>query len=270
MEKTIGGHYYYKSGFKTMKSLIISSLFLLVVSCSAQKDELEQTVIYSACGDQQMIDGLCIRYMDRKVYFARNIFSEPNTNNEFDVVKIKEAMDNLANNTNLGEGYFQYAMADKAELDLILEDTVYGANSGLKFKSFIQIWPDVEFNQLWAGYGSADPNAVLIVNQANKKQFFVVFRESCFTTNNANCTNASGTQFSPNKGLYGLVSRNFARLIGVSVKDCADYPVHAMCAEKPSDAQWSLAESSRLYDIFNNQLETIRNNKNFYEVFFPQ
>lgn len=252
-----------------MKKLVwpLITLFLLS-SCGVNKEEEPETV-YTACGEQSMIDGLCIRYMDRDIYFARNIFTEAGNNDEFDVESVKENLDSLAINSGLGEGYFRYHMADKSELDIILEETLYPVAAGRKFKSFIQIWEDVSFNELYDEVGSADPNSILIVNQANKRQFFIVLRASCFTSNNQNCTNNVLANFTPTKGLQALVGRSFARLIGVPTKDCILYPTHPMCATTPSDDQWDLTQSIRFYDLFNNQLETIRNNKGYYDIYYP-
>lgn len=251
-----------------MKNLILLGLILIFTSCAATKEDKDE-VVYSACTDQAMVSGLCIRYMDRDVYFARNIFTEPGNNDEFDVESVQDNLDNLAMNSGLGEGYFRYHMADKSELDIILEETLYPAGNGRTFKSFIQIWEDVSFNELYNELGSADPNSIVIVNQANKRQFFIILRASCFVSNNQNCTNNVMATFTPTKGLQALVGRSFARLIGVPTKDCILNPAHSMCATTPNDNQWSLTESIRFYDLFNNQLETIRNNRNFYEIFYP-
>lgn len=248
-------------------NIFLYLIIILVTSC-AQKEEAE--VRYSACTDESLMSGLCIRYMDREIYYARNLFETPEDNNEFDVVKAIDSFREVAKETGLGENYFSFKVTEPTELELILEEKLYAGESGKKFKSFFLILEDTKFNELYSEIGSSDPNVIIKVNMANKKQFFMIFRSSCFITNDPRCTNSLASSFTPNLGLNALIGRSLARLIGVKTKDCIDYPIHTMCAITPNDDQWSLVERTRFYDLFNNQLETIRNNKNYYDVYFPE
>lgn len=246
------------------KALFLISLVLLT-SCMSSKKE-EPKVVYAVCTAALESQGTCTRYMDRKIYFAANIFDEPYTNNPFDVERVQDILREISSNTNLGDNYFEFYTTDKNSLNLILEaQTVPGG-----FKSFIQILPDIEFNEIYATVNSPDPNAILEVNQANKKQFYLILRESCFRSNNVNCTNSVGQSFTSNKGLKALVARSFGRMIGLRTTNCGTKYDHPMCATEPNDDQWSITEEIRMYDLFNNALETITNSPTFYEVYFEE
>lgn len=251
-----------------MKYLFSILVLFSLYSCAEKVDENNER--YVSCTDQNQVLGLCIRYMDREIYYSRSTFDRPEDNDQFDVIKVMDSFNVLATNTGLGENYFNFKIAEVAELEIILDETIYFGDTNSKFKSFFLILGDARFNELYAEVGSSDPNAIVRVNMANKKQFFMVFRASCFIGSDTRCTNNGLNSFTPSLGVNALVARSVARLIGIKTKNCIDFPVHVMCTTEPNDGQWGLIETLRFFDLFDNQLETIRSNNNYYEVYFPE
>lgn len=248
-----------------MKALKYLTLIFLLISCQPQEEEEEgPKKIYVGCTQIKQDRGECQRFMDRNIYFARQSPTDSLRNNVFHVDEVKNALSEVAAMTNLGDNYFQYHEVEESELQLVLEQT-----SGITFKSFIQIWPDLDFNQLFTDLSVAvDNNAILVINSANKHQFFLVLRASCFEASSANCTNSLSAIFTSNMGLRALVARQLSRLVGVQVKDCVVFPNHPMCSSLPHDGQWSIDNQNLYKGIMNNALESVENSPNFYEEFF--
>ena len=199
------------------------------------------------------------RWVDREIYFALPDGSSPERNNVFQKNRIKTALNELQMSTSLGEGYFSYNEVDEALLQPSLEATV----SSSQFKSFILIWPDTVFNDFVASIGGIipDPNAVTVINSAYKRKFFIIIKSSCFVTSSA-CGNIS------QNGLSALIARQFGYLVGMKNKDCAFYPQSVMCRD-PVDSQWGSAQKGLWFSAFNNVLESILNNSNYYSENTP-
>ena len=263
-----------------MKSLVIFLFLFSLYSCVNSSNTNSPTVVYSACSVTMETAGTCTRFMDRDVYFANNIATQPLTNNSFNVLDVQAALNDLTSNTSLGNNYFRFHMTDAVNLNVINSVT-----SGVNFISFIQIIPDLDyydtndinhinphsgFNTLWNSGSYSDPNAIVIVNQANKRQFYILLRQSCFTSNSTSCTDDAAASFTSNKGLYSLVDRAIGRLVGLTNVDCTTYPNQLMCAQYPNDNQWSTTEQNRTYSLINNALETVSQNANFYQQVFSQ
>lgn len=221
--------------------LVLVAIFL---SACANKEEATTATASSA------------RWMDQNVYFAYPDATDINRNNAFQKQKVQDALDYLSTNTLLGEGYFSYHEVDESELTPILT-----AQTATDFKSFVLIWPDATFNSYLAttlGGVTADPNAITVINDANKRQFFLIFKASCFS-NNATCQSI-GTN-----GLSAMISRQMGLLSGLSTKDCLTYPSDVMCASIPSDSQWASSYQLKFFSAFNNVLTKILSIPSYYK-----
>jgi hypothetical protein len=250
-------------------------LILIMTGCGVVKKTVDPTVVYSACSLSQESSGVCSRFMDRDVYFVDNSTTYTNDlnikNNPLDIAKVQESMIEFAGNTDLGSNYFKFHTATEAELAPITGYTV-----GLNFKSFIQVWPDADFSTLYRQLipNSNEPNAIVMLNPNNKKQFYMILKGSCFSeSNNYNCTNKVGTSFTSSLGLTALVARNLGRIIGISLEDnikcvAGRIDTNVMCGLFPSDGQWSETEKRNMASLFNNALETISLNVGYYSQVF--
>ena len=201
------------------------------------------------------------RWMDREIYFAYSNNAYPTRNNEFQKAKVQAALDDISANSNLGAGYFNYHVVDES----VLTPSISATTSTSAFKSFILIWPDSDFSDFVVnklGGTVPDPNAVVVLNSAYKRQFFMVFKASCFTSDLA-CSQITTT------GFNALVARQMGLMTGLSVKDCAKYPNDTMCASAPNDSQWNTANKTGWLGSFNNVLEAILNNPSFYNQYTP-
>lgn len=220
---------------------------------------------FSGCAELPEIpteDDLSFRWMDRKIYFAQSSGLYSQRNNEFQKQKIKEALSEIAESSNLGSNYFEFYDVEEGLLSPIIQQTI----SEDEFKSFVLILPDEDFsdfvfNQL--GGISPDPNAVSVINSAYKRKFFVIFKASCLSAG-VNCDSITGSL-----GLRALVARQLGLLVGLSEKDCSIYPNDVMCATKAKDSQWMPSNRDPWISIFNNQLESIRLSPGFYDENFP-
>ena len=67
-------------------------------------------------------------------------------------------------------------------------------------------------------------------------------------------------------GVKGLVARQLGALSGMSY-NCVLVD-RTMCADFPRDTHWSTVQKSYWFASFNNALETITMNPEFYEEFF--
>lgn len=242
--------------------LIIFSLF--ISSCSENSDP-EIVTKYVGCTKGLENQGQCIRWMDRTIYFAFSSGSEPQRNNEFQKAKIQEALDEIQDSTLLGPGYFNYAEVDESLLNPLIEPGL----SENEYKSFVLIWPDAVFNDFVVnelGGNTPDPNALAVINAAYKRKFYMIMKASCFVSDAA-CNGISTT------GLKALVARQLGLITGLSPKSsdfCEDTPGDVMCTEFPEDSQWDENNKLRWASSYNNLLETILNNPNFYDEFVPE
>ena len=240
--------------------LTLLSLTLLV-GCA--KDDGEDTVITKYVGCSKALEGQgdCIRWMDRTVYFAFSNANNPNRNNEFQKAKVREALEEIEELTLLGRNYFDFKEVDEGLLNPIIEPGL----SPSQYKSFILIWPDSEFNDFVVnqlGGNIPDPNAITVINSAYKRKFFMIFRASCFVS--AATCNAISTP-----GLNALVARQMGLLTGIAPLSCDDEPENVMCADIPSDVQWSEINKQKWASTEDNILEVILNNPNFYDEYVP-
>jgi hypothetical protein len=196
------------------------------------------------------------RWIDRKIYFANPDPSDSTRNNIFEAQLVQEALTSIESATMFGDGYFSYANVDESTLPINLAAGQY-SNSQV---SFILIWPDAVFNAYVANTLNSttpDPNAVAIINDADKHEFFIILKSSCFSTN-ASCNNI-GTN-----GLDAMIARQLGLIMGLTLKDCTLYPSDVMCADKPTDAQWSQSSQLSFSAALNNVLEVILNTPGFY------
>lgn len=241
---------------------IVLSLFLAVVAFGCAKEEpSEETVKYIGCMKNVEKNGTCSRWMDRKIYFAYSSVNNAERNNEFQKAKIQDALREIEIESNLGENYFQFQEADEAVLSPIIES----GKSENEYRSFILIWPDIDFNNFIVnalGGQVPDQNAVTIINAAYKKKFFMIIKASCLVTS-SNCNNITTA------GLKSLVARQLGFLVGIPPKNCSLTPEDVMCAEIPQDSQWNDLNKNRWVNSFNNMLETILNNPNYYDEIIP-
>lgn len=176
-----------------------------------------------------------------------------------------DAIREVERNTDLGEGYHRFTYKDAELLEKPRETELLD-----RFETNIEVWDDARFNRLLEELpAQEDPNAIWVYNRANKKQFWLIFRASCFESNNQSCTNTVDGTYTPDKGAYALVARTIARFVGSVVKTCDQGDSDPMCADFPNDLQWSESERTRIFRIIDNGLELIRNDPNFYEVFNP-
>lgn len=243
-----------------MKNLFFVPLLLIIFSCGEIPEE-ENKVIFAGCTPELEASSLCSRFMDRDVYFA---FPDPsrNRNNAFDVLAIKDALTEITCNTFFGCNYFRFTTIDEGLLStpLEVEETTES------FRSYIQVWDDVDFDDLFIQTGPhADPNAILFVNFANKKKFSLILRRSCFSVNSFNCTSDAGANFTQNAGLRALVGRSFMRMFAVNTKDCSLFPADAMCAQFPSDTQWNNFNRDIFFNDMRNAQSAVANNPDFYD-----
>lgn len=202
-----------------------------------------------------------LRWMDRTIYLAHPDASDTNRNNFFQKQKVREALQELEEMTNLGENYFNFQEADESELNTSLDPNSFESEQ----KSFIVIWPDDVFNNYLATQVNGtvpDQNAIAVLNAANKRKFFIIVRASCL----ASATNTTSSSCS-NLGLPGLkalIDRQMGLLVGMATKDCNLFSTDIMCASAPSDNQYSDNSKLRFSAAFNNSLEAIRLNPSFY------
>lgn len=244
-----------------MKLINLLLLLLLVIACNQKEEKEEPKVIYTTCSIADQQKSKCTRFMDRTIYFAYSMGQNPEKNNEFQKLAIRDTLTELEENTSLGGGYFKFV-----EVDASLIQPITTVTHAENFKSFIQVYPDTEFNELANEYGYLpDTNAITVLNHANKRQFFIVFRASCFNPNEFRCTNDLDSVMG-GAGVRALVARQFGALVGMA-HNCSTYS-RTMCPDFPNDQQWSTAQKNYWFASFNNALETITMNPNFYEEFF--
>lgn len=158
-------------------------------------------------------------------------------------------------------------------------------------KSHLVVWNTNKFNGFVndVSSGVADPNAFSIINASWKSKFKMVFRYSCFDTNNEDCDGGNGGITTA--GTKALIGRQLGILMGITPSTCVNqhldedddgvddegfpYPqsTDVMCSELPSDAQWRLENRGSLYryiNRLNNYLELIGNNPDFYKQVFEE
>ena len=244
-----------------MRFKLLALLFLCVGCLEEKEDKPDPKVVYSACSEADQEQKKCTRFMDRKIYLSFSQGLDPNKNNEFQKVAVKEAFREIEEITDLGSGYFTFEEIDPAFIEPITEPV-----SGSEFRSFVQILPDAEFNSIANQFGFIpDQNSITVINAANKRQFYLILRASCFNPNDPICTNDAGATMGT-MGVRALIARQLGILTGMPLT-CTPFE-RTMCADFPKDEQWSTTEKSYWAASFNNALETIANNPNFYEEFF--
>jgi len=244
-----------------LKYAILSMLVLMTGCLESNPDDGAAKTVFTTCSVADQLQNKCTRFMDRKIYLSFSLGQDPSKNNEFQKITVREALRDIEESTNLGSGYFSFEEIDPTFIEPIIEQTVAS-----EFRSFIQILPDGEFNEIAESFGFIpDQNAITVINAANKRQFYMLLRASCFNSNDTVCTN-DGAATMGEPGVKALIARQLGVLTGIPL-DCS-LNERTMCAEFPSDLQWSSAQKRYWSASFNNALETIGNNPSFYEEFF--
>lgn len=161
-----------QSNLKTTGLLVCASLFIFIGACSDSNKDSE-------IRPQSTPAAFNYRYMDREVYFPRGVSVSPEMSSAH--AKIKEYLQSLERQSDLGAGYFQFADEDDSLLQPPVEKISY---QGKHWLSFIRVWEDDVFNKfVTQKFGTPlDPNMIVAVNKNNNSQFYVVFRLSCFTS----------------------------------------------------------------------------------------
>lgn len=243
----------------------ICVLAFILVSCGPKNPDNKST-----CKDEQGNAYICQstttvapehRWMDRQIYLALPNGIDGDRNNTFQKQKVKDALTEIQASTGLGDNYFSFSEVDESLLQPLTAITQATAD----YKSFILVWPDDVFNRFVINEldgNIPDPYAITVINSANKRKFFVVLKASCFNTAPA-CNNIGDS------GLRAMIARQLGLLAGMSLKNCVQFPTHTMCAETPSDSQWSLASKQNFFSSFNSALESILNSPGFYNVYQP-
>lgn len=245
-----------------MKTLILMASLIFLLSCNEEKkEEDDKKKIYVTCSPQQQSEGKCYRFMDRKIYLAFGSSIIPTKNNAFQKNQIKEALEYISDNTNLGAGYFSFEEVDPAIIEPITTITY-----ATEFYSFIQVFPDEEFDEFSGHFGYVpDKNAILVLNKANKRKFYIIIRASCFEPNDERCTYDQDA-YMGGSGINALIARQLGYMVGLN-RNCSTYE-RLMCPDYPSDKQWAQVERNYWVGSFNNQLEIIQNTPDFYEYFY--
>jgi hypothetical protein len=163
----------------------------------------------------------------------------------FDMNLIAQTMNEIATDTLLGSSYIsgdinyhqarcQPDQLSGGSIPIILERT----DSDSVSVSSIRVWDDATFNTFVNNNELAlpDPNALLLINQAKKDRFTLIFRGSCFGTNQEFCDGGNGGISVA--GTKALVARQLGLMVGLPLKDCTLEPDHVMCPDLPSDWQW--------------------------------
>jgi hypothetical protein len=200
--------------------------------------------------------------MDRTVYFATS-GADQTRNGELQKIEVQAALSELELSTSLGEGYFSYQEADESAFSV----AVAMGSSASWPKSFILLWPDGPFNSYAAslaatsGIALPDPNAIAVVNDANKANFFIIIRSSCIPYGAQPICQPG---LSATLGFHALVSRQVGLILGLAAKDCAHYASDIMCADTPSDSQYSASSRLSFSSSANNVLESILLNPSYY------
>lgn len=232
--------------------MLLSFLFFIGLIFTLGCNQNTETIVYK--------DPVPVyRWMDRVIYLAFSTAGSPNKNNEFQKNTVKAALEELASQSMLGSGYFSFQTVDEALLNPIIEQ----GQSANEYKSFILIWPDTDFNNFMVntlGGSVPDQNAVAIINASYKRKFYMIIKASCFTSSAA--CNGISTQ-----GVKALIARQFGFLVGIPPKtttECNLEPENVMCT-LPNNEQWNDFNKNRFLNTFNNSLEAILNNPNYYD-----
>jgi hypothetical protein len=231
---------------------------------------LFSVLLLASCNQDKKADTVYVpyapiyRWMDRQIYFAYSSGTDASRNNEFQKAKVQDALTEIAAMTNLGANYFTYSEVDEAVLQPIYE----AGQAETEYKSFILIWSDADFNDFVVntlGGANPDNNGVAVINAAYKRKFYLILKSSCFTS-------AAACNAITQNGLRALVARQLGLLVGMPIlssTQCAADTANVMCGATPNDEQWNDFNKLRWGNSFNNSLETILNNPNFYDEYQP-
>lgn len=213
-------------------------------------------VAVSACSPEPEGNSSSSRWFERTLYFALS-GSDPERNNFFHKERVREGIREIEQLTSLGLDYFSFKEVDESIIDPTSNDF-----ESKDFKNFILIWPEAIFNSYVLnelGGGNPDSNAVAIINSANKRQFFIIFKSTCFSSSSS-CNNIGVN------GVKAMIARQLGFLIGMTSANCAINPTSVMCASNSaiSDAQWGVNPKVIYSNNYNNILEQILNTEGFY------
>lgn len=226
-------------------------------------------------------------WMDRTLYPSCPTYSEDLF--QIYITNLKETLDEIAANTLLGEGYFKLPTSvdptsgesnitcqPENSVNLVLERQ----NNFDDPYSYVLLWDDTKFNQFVNSneLGIADANGFILLNAAWKKKYKMIIRSSCFTITNGqpdpdcfagnNGVIESGT--SPDGHYKALIARQLGMMIGLETKNCNDNPMDVMCADLPNKEQWGEKYKKRFFNKFNNYLEIIGNDPDFFKQVFEE
>jgi len=189
------------------------------------------------------------RYFDRNLFFpSEDSVADIRIFNASKTVKL--AVEELQKNTLLRSNYFIF----KEEESSLLEPATEQGDFGFNQKSFIQIFPDSEFNSFLLSVAESqqiesDENVLSVRDLTKDSRYYMVFRLSCFQRSQA-CSFANDNQSK------ALVLRSFGYLVGLKfgTNSFSQIMNSAINDQQNSDVDFDI-----FYDEFDNQLEAIRN-----------
>lgn len=208
-------------------------------------------------------DCLETSFMDKSVYFSF-ADSNPNNNNSFHKNIIQDCLSEISCNSLLGCDYFTYKTDERENLTFSFD---LENNGDTEFKSFILILDDsTDFSELYEeSGGTPDPNSITVINSAKKDEYRIAFRSSCFDSDDK-CIGKELGVVIPTERMCSIVARQLGFLVNMETKDCSNDPSDVMCID-PSSNQWNDENKSKWLKGFDNHLEIIGNDPNFYYNF---
>jgi hypothetical protein len=245
-------------------SKILTVLFLFsLFGCGEDvldENKDEEKIVYVVCDIEKMKNKECSRFMDRKIYLPRSYNSQESVDLEFAKDNFKEALNAISTESiYLGSNYFEYPETDERLMNPITSLDVRAS----EFNSFVLFWNSTRFNQYIEDndINPSDPNSIFVINKANKRQFWIIFRMECFLNGDSGheaCTSNASEEYTSTKGTRALVARTFSRMVGEPYVDCNANSTDFMCPLTPKDAQWdSLPKIQSNITRLDNRLELI-------------
>jgi hypothetical protein len=148
-----------------------SLLAILTVGCSSSSKSSDSTISPFDNNGRQW------RYFAREIYFPSDQFIDPNVNVAQE--SVKAALNTLADDTDLGNGYFIFKTSREYEI----QPSSY---TDSHWRSFIQILPDDLFSvvQKEAKFlmTTGDPLGVIRIHPNNSREMQLYMHLDCFTS----------------------------------------------------------------------------------------
>jgi hypothetical protein len=249
---------------KILKILSLTLLIIVVNSCGQESDE-DCIEIIQEDGKDVCITGFrddinlapdVLRWMDRKIYFATP-GGDPTENTELQKNRLREYIEEFEVLSGLGENYFSFDNFDQS----LLNPLIFDENREEKdVKSFILFWNDARFDQFALerfNNNLPDPNAITVTNQEFNRKFYIILRASCF--------GAVGKCRLNGNGARALIARQLGFLVDLSEAPCESIPRNIMCTANVAETeQWEDANIQNFLSVFNNRLDVIKLNPNYY------